>query len=73
MKKDILKETREEARKILEKDRTNFAWRSCWNCNSGHEHLKEAGYIINCLECGHWYYKGIDISEKEVAPPKNQK
>ena len=42
------------------------AWimRSCWNCNSAHERLKDADCPILCLMgCGHWYYKGIDITQ----------
>lgn len=63
MKKEVDKICK-EALDILKKDRANFAWRSCWKCNGAHEHLREADYIINCFECGHWYYKGIDITEK---------
>ena len=28
------------------------ALRSCWNCNSAHNHLKKANYLIWCFECG---------------------
>lgn len=59
-----IEKTRKEATEILKKDKTSFAWRSCWNCNGAHEHLKECDYVINCFNCGHWYYKGIDITEK---------
>ena len=34
------------------------ALRSCWNCNSAHEYLKKADYIIWCFDCGKMYYKG---------------
>jgi hypothetical protein len=40
-----------------------IAWRSCWNCNPSHEHLKkEKGCVILCIECGHYYYSGVDIT-----------
>lgn len=42
-----------------------FVWRSCWNCNSSHEGLKRAKYVINCFECGRWFYLGVDITERE--------
>jgi hypothetical protein len=60
-----MEEARKEAEKILEKDRADFALRSCWNCNAVHEGLKEAGYIISCFECGHWFFKGQQLSEDE--------
>lgn len=42
----------------------SYAMRSCWNCNSAHEHLKDADYPILCgFGCGHWYFKGVDITE----------
>ena len=39
--------------------------RSCWHCNSAHEHLKNADYIIWCIVCGKLYYKGKEIIEGE--------
>jgi len=63
-KENKIKTLRKEAKKILKKDKANFVWRSCWNCNSAHGHLKDRDYIINCFNCGHWFYKGIDITEE---------
>lgn len=60
-------EARAAASEILAKDPTNWAMRSCWNCNGTHKHLKRAEYIIRCFECGHTFYRGIDITE-EGAP-----
>ena len=40
-----------------------FPNRSCWNCNSAHNHLKDAEYPIECLHCGHIYFKGVQLSE----------
>lgn len=60
-----IEELRKEAKEILEKNGIDFALRSCWNCNGAHKHLKEVDYIINCFECGKWFYKGVDISEND--------
>jgi len=38
--------------------------RSCWHCNKAHDHLKYVA-LMNCFVCGHWYYKGLDITEEE--------
>lgn len=38
--------------------------RSCWNCNPGHEHLKKVEYPIQCFDCGHTFFKGIDLTEQ---------
>jgi hypothetical protein len=40
----------------------SYAMRSCWNCNEAHEHLKDRAYPISCPWCGHWYFKGVDIT-----------
>lgn len=43
-----------------------IVWRSCWNCNPAHEHLKkEDKCVILCLECGRYYFRGEDITEDE--------
>ena len=60
MEEEKIKKLREEARKLLAKN--EFTFRSCWKCNLCHEYLKERGDFINCIECGHWFYKGEDIS-----------
>lgn len=54
---------REEAEKILRKDGTNFAFRSCWKCNQAHEHLKKCEIPLNCFGCGNWYFKGVCLSD----------
>lgn len=43
----------------------DYALRSCWNCNSGHERLKKVDYIIYCLWCGNYYYKGKKLEFNE--------
>ena len=50
----------EELRK--EAGRKSVCMRSCWNCNPSHEHLKEEDYVIICIWCGHYFYKGVDIT-----------
>ncbi len=63
MKKEIeLGTLREAARRKIEKN--EWSLRSCWNCNSGHEYMKEWDDPISCFQCGHWYFMGADITEK---------
>jgi ribosomal protein S27E len=47
-----------------EMKKENFAMRSCWNCNPGHTRLKKAECVILCFGCGHYFYKGKDVTEK---------
>ena len=60
---------REEAKQWA-KDNPNlglmgpFISRSCWNCNSAHEHLKTVDYPIECFGCGHTYFKGERLTEE---------
>ena len=51
-----------EALELVNKDVNNLCYRSCWNCNKAHEHLKKANYVILCQECGKYYFKGTDIT-----------
>lgn len=39
------------------------AFRSCWNCNEAHKHLKKADYLIYCIWCGKMYLRGKKITE----------
>lgn len=33
------------------------AFRSCWECNSAHEHLKTVNWLHVCFNCGrYWVY-----------------
>lgn len=41
------------------------AFRSCWNCNSAHKHLKKVDYMIWCFACGKLYFKGKELKELE--------
>jgi hypothetical protein len=31
------------------------AMRSCWECNTAHEHLKEVNFLHTCFECGKFW------------------
>ena len=55
---------RQEAIKLMKKTKGECrVLRSCWKCNAGHKHLKDDDTIvISCFECGHHFYKGIDIT-----------
>jgi PHP family Zn ribbon phosphoesterase len=46
---------------------TSYAMRSCWNCNAAHEHLKDANCPIVCFSCGHWFFKGVQLTEAEES------
>lgn len=43
-----------------------LVFRSCWNCNSAHEHLKKGkDFIICCFECGKLYIEGKELVIEE--------
>lgn len=56
MNKNYSYMTLEEYNKRIKDDEPVI--RSCWNCNSAHNHLKKADYLIYCVWCGKLYYKG---------------
>jgi len=61
-----IEEARAAARIYMQHN--NPVIRSCWNCNLAHEHLKNAEYPFMCaMGCGHWFYKGVDITKDENA------
>ena len=43
-------------------------FRSCWECNTAHEHLKKDKLLFNCFECGRFYFFGkyLDTFETQV-------
>jgi len=47
-------------------DRGEFQLRSCWNCNLAHDRLKRSDVPLCCFICGHWYFRGVDITEGET-------
>jgi len=46
---------------IIDKDEPVF--RSCWECNSGHEHLKDAEFLHLCFACGKYWIHGKYLSD----------
>lgn len=64
--KEEIEKLREEAIPLVETG--DYSTRSCWSCNSAHEHLKEAE-LLCCFACGHWYRKGVDITELGEETP----
>lgn len=63
---DEVKSASEEARAKLKKDEGDWAMRSCWVCNHAHSYFLDDlsdGFLFQCvMGCGHWYYKGIDLT-----------
>lgn len=66
MAKLTVEKARQEATAILDADRAAYQFRSCWNCNPAHAHLKKSAVPVLCFGCGRWYFKGIDITEEET-------
>ena len=66
--KQTIEQLRDEARELIKKTKGQaIGFRSCWNCNPAHEHFKKGkwgDWVLQCFECGHYYYKGKDITEK---------
>jgi hypothetical protein len=64
-------EARKKAEKELKEDKAGFEMRSCWKCI-------KTPTLIWCFECGHYYYKGIDVTimprkKKNVKNSSNNK
>lgn len=69
MNADLIEAMRTEALKMLNENGVDFmVYRSCWNCNPLHEHLRVSKFVIHCTWCGRFYYKGVDITEDENEP-----
>ena len=66
-----VEELREEAREKLAESSENMWMRSRWNCNPAHVHLKKSKLVITCFQCGHWFYKGEDITQDEEDEDAN--
>lgn len=62
--KKELKEARREGKKLIEQ----VTLRSCWICNAAHYHFlkgKWGKWLLNCFDCGRFFYNKIDITEYE--------
>jgi len=67
--KKELSKAREGAFKAMKK-KGNPVFRSCWECNPAHYHFLRGDWgdwVLLCLECGHYYYDKIDITEYEKS------
>lgn len=65
-----LSEARKKAAVLAKKDINKIAWRSCWVCNRAHVHFlrgKWGDWILNCFECGRYYYDKIDITGNDES------
>lgn len=58
-------QAKKEADAWMKEHKDDFILRSCWKCNPAHKHLKDLDAVIWCFECGNWYWKGVNISEKQ--------
>lgn len=62
-----LADARAAAKAKLKADSSDWAMRSCWNCNPAHSHFLEDtndGFLFSCvMGCGRWFYAGVDITE----------
>ncbi len=69
--KEKVKQLRKEAEEFLKKTGIeNLAWRSCWQCNGAHCHFldgKWGDWVLQCMECGKYYYNKVDITDYEVT------
>lgn len=46
----------EKAHELL--DKKDVSMRTCWECNPGHEHLKNVGGLFHCFDCGRFFMNG---------------
>jgi len=42
------------------------AFRSCWECNAAHEHLKDTSFLHWCFSCGRYWIFGRYLDEFET-------
>jgi len=49
-----------EARK--QRDLGRVQVKLCWNCRPVHRELKEVSFVIYCLLCANWFYRGENVS-----------
>ena len=42
-----------------------FTMRSCWECNSGHGHLKSQSGLFKCFGCNQWFINGDYLNNEE--------
>jgi len=49
---------------IVELEEGEPVFRSCWECNSAHEYLKNRSSLHKCFSCGRWWVLGSFIECK---------
>jgi len=49
------------------RDEGEPALRSCWECNSAHEHLKDTPFLHSCFICDRMWIHGRYLDEFESA------
>lgn len=42
------------------------AFRSCWECNGSHEHLRKSNFLMNCFSCGRFWLLGDYLPEAKT-------
>lgn len=47
----------------LESEHNEPHMRSCWECNSAHEHLRASSYFHTCFACGKSWCLGWDFQQ----------
>lgn len=47
------------------RDASDFAMRTCWECNPAHEHLKDVGGLFTCIDCARWFMNGDYFTNDE--------
>ncbi|HEY8309998.1 MAG TPA: hypothetical protein VIG47_05545 [Gemmatimonadaceae bacterium] len=44
----------------------DWTLRTCWKCNSAHEHLKSTPKL-QCIACGAYYENGVEVGRAELS------
>ena len=44
-----------------------ISFRTCWECNTGHEHLKTMNGLFICISCGRWFINGGFLGDDNHA------
>jgi len=71
--KEELEEARKKATALIIESPNHIMWRSCWICNHAHVHFlkgKWGNWVLNCFECGRFFYDKIDITDYKEKSKK---
>lgn len=44
----------------------DWTLRTCWECNSAHEHLKDCEKL-HCISCGKYYERGVEVGKEKLS------